>query len=268
MKTVADALSCGDIAPFEARVLLERVSGIARVSLIARPEAVLSDAQAAAFLAAVDRRRAGTPIAYLVGERDFHGITLQVTPDVLIPRPETELLVDFALERLPPGGAMLDLGTGSGAIALAVKHARPDVQVKAVDRSAAALAIARVNATRLGLAVDFVEGNWFEPLGSQRFAVIVSNPPYVAEGDRHLSQGDLRFEPKCALVGGADGLAAIRSICADAPRHLQTGGWLCVEHGAGQELSVRKLFERAGLESVESRPDLAGTARVVIGRQG
>lgn len=266
MKTVGQALAdCGIDAP-EARLLLARSLGLARATLIAHPEAVLTPVQETDFRHAVERRRAGEPIAYLLGERDFHALTLNVTPDVLIPRPETELLVDWARELLPHGGVLLDLGTGSGAIALAIKQQRPDASVTAVDRSPAALRVARGNAAKHGLDVDFLQGDWFKPVVSRRFDLVVSNPPYVAESDHHLDEGDLRFEPRAALVSGGDGLAAIRSICAVAPRHLQPGGWLCVEHGQGQDAAVRDCFEGAGLGSVASHRDLAGIARMVVGR--
>ncbi len=263
--SVAQALAGCEIDASEARLLLAHTAGIARTALIAHPEAVLTGAQQTAFRAALERRRAGEPIAYLLGERGFHALVLKVTPDVLIPRPETELLVEFALEHLPQGGALLDLGTGSGAIALAVKHQRPDIDVAAVDRSRAALSVARSNAADLGLEVEFLEGDWFAPLEARRFDVVVANPPYIAERDRHLEEGDLRFEPRGALVGGADGLADIRVICARAPSHLRAGGWLGVEHGQGQDAAVRDCFARAGLESVASYPDLAGIARMVVG---
>lgn len=266
MITIAAALARAGIAAFEARLLLAKVSGLDRSTLVAHPEAMLDEIQFAAFNAAVARRREGEPIAYILGEREFYALTLRVTPDVLIPRPETELLVDFALEKLPAGGTMLDLGTGSGAIALAVKLQRADAVVTAVDASKAALAVARENAEAHKLAVEFQQGDWYEPIPSRLFDLIVSNPPYVAEGDRHLVEGDLRFEPRSALVGGKDGLADINTICAQAMAHLQPGGWLCVEHGQGQDAEVRRMFIRAGLESVTSRPDLAGIARIVSGR--
>lgn len=267
MITVAQALSDCGIDASEARLLLAHASGLTRTALVAHPEALLGEGQAEAYRIALERRRAGEPIAYLVGERAFHALTLHVTPDVLIPRPETELLVDFALEVLPLGGTLLDLGTGSGAIALALKRQRPDARVAAVEQSAAALAVARGNAADLRLEVEFFQGDWFGPLVGRQFDLIVSNPPYVAERDRHLDEGDLRYEPRAALVGGVDGLAAIRSICAAAPGHMQPAGWLCVEHGQGQDAEVRDCFERAGLESVASRPDLAGIARIVAGRR-
>lgn len=264
--TVAQALRESGIDPSEARILLAWASGLAPTALIAHPEACLAVAELESFRAVAKRRRVGEPIAYLVGERDFYGLTLRVTPEALIPRPETELLVDFALQRLSPAGAVLDLGTGSGAIALALKSQRPDARVTAVEQSEAALAIARDNAARLGLEVEMLLGSWFEPLGVRRFEVIVSNPPYVAAGDHHLAEGDVRFEPRAALLGGADGLDAFRQIVSGAMRHLNRGGWLGVEHGAGQDAAARALLERAGLEFVESRYDLAGIARIVCGR--
>lgn len=264
--TVIEALSgCGiDLA--EARMLLSSFSGLSRAALAAHPEFELSEAVYGVFANAVSRRHKGEPVAYLLGEREFYNLKLGVTADVLIPRPETELLVDFALRFLPPNGALLDLGTGSGAIALAVKHERPDARVTAVDQSPPALAVARTNASRLALEIELLQGSWFEPLEARRFDVVVSNPPYVAEGDRHLSEGDVRFEPRVALVAGADGLAAIRQIVAGTASHLNAGGWLAVEHGQGQDLEVRKLLACAGLESVSSRPDLAGIARISVGK--
>ncbi len=246
-------------------MLLGFVTGLKRTVLVAHPETELGEAQAERFRALAQRRRAGEPVAYLLGEREFYGLSLRVMPEVLIPRPETELLVDFALEKLPRSGAMLDLGTGSGAIALAVKRERPDAQVTAVDRSEGSLAVARDNASRHGLDIELLAGSWFAPFDGRRFDLIASNPPYVADGDRHLTEGDVRFEPRGALVGGADGLDAIREIVAAAPRHLRRRGWLAVEHGQGQDAEVRSLFSRAGLEAVASRPDLAGIARIVVG---
>jgi len=264
--TVAEALSGSGIDLSEARLLLESACGLSRAAMAAHPEAVVDESAAAKFRAATARRRGGEPIAYLLGERGFHGISLAVSPAVLIPRPETELLVDFALERLPRDGTLLDLGTGSGAIALAVKRERPDVRVTAVDESADALGIARGNAARLGLDVEFLQGNWFGPVGADRFDVVVSNPPYVAAGDPHLESGDLRFEPQAALVGGPDGLDAIRHIVRASSLHLRQQGWLALEHGLGQDAAVRNLLIGCGLESVTSRPDLAGIARITIGK--
>ena len=263
---VAEAIAGSGVDASEARLLLSSASGLARSALIAHPQGELSQAAADAFLRIAERRRRGEPIAYLLGKREFYTLSLTVTPDVLIPRPETELLVDFALERLPKGGSVLDLGTGSGAIALAVKQQRPDAVVTAVERSPAALAVARANAVRHALAVEFLQGSWFAPMEDRRFDMIVSNPPYVAEGDPHLAEGDVRFEPRGALIGGPDGLADIRCMVDDVARHLLRGGWLAIEHGAGQDGEVRALIRKSGLESVSSRPDLAGIARISVGQ--
>lgn len=197
-------------------------------------------------------------MAYILGRREFYGLELSVNPAVLIPRPETELLVDLALERRP--AAVLDLGTGSGAVALAIKRHLPGARVVAVEASAAALAVARRNAVKLNLEVEFRHGRWFDPLPGERFELVVSNPPYVAEGDPHLP--GLRHEPEAALVAGPEGLDAIREITSAAGSFLRPGGWLLLEHGAGQDAAVRSLLEQAGLESVRTWPDLAGIGRV------
>lgn len=266
--TIREALAASRLPAAEARLLLEHATGWPRVSLIAHPGRELSDPAAREFAALSERRQAGEPIAYLLGEREFYGLSLAVGPEVLIPRPETELLVELALERIAPGSAtrVLDLGTGSGAVALAIKHERPDAEVCAVDASSAALEIARSNARRFALAIEFIEGRWFEPLAARRFELVAGNPPYVAQGDPHLSAGDLRFEPREALVAGVDGLEAIREIAKSAPAHLEAGGWIYLEHGAGQDAEVRGIFARAGLADVRSWPDLAGVARVTAGR--
>jgi len=197
-------------------------------------------------------------VAYILGRREFYGLELSVNPAVLIPRPETELLVDLALERRP--AAVLDLGTGSGAVALAIKRHLPGARVVAVEASAAALAVARRNAVKLNLEVEFRHGRWFDPLRGERFELVVSNPPYVAEGDPHLP--GLRHEPEAALVAGPEGLDAIREITSAAGSFLRPGGWLLLEHGAGQDAAVRSLLGQAGLESVRTWPDLAGIGRV------
>lgn len=204
------------------------------------------------------RRAAGTPLAYLTGQREFYGLTLQVDARVLDPRPDTETLVDWALEHLGTQGAVVDLGTGSGAIALALKSQRPTARVEAVDTSAEALAVAQANAQRLALDVVFRQGHWLEG-STGRYDLIVSNPPYIAEDDPHLDK--LGHEPRLALTSGADGLDAIRAIAAQAPAHLQPGGWLLLEHGWQQAEAVRALLTQAGFAQVQSRRDLAGIER-------
>ncbi len=257
-------------ASLEAHLLLGQALGRPRAWLLAHPEQGLDESARAAFEGLLARRRQGEPVAYLLGRREFFGLDLRVTRDVLIPRPETELLVELALAHLPPEvpAEVLDLGTGSGAIALALAHARPAARLTAIDRSARALAVARDNARRLGLErVRFLEGDWFSPLpAGMRFDLIVANPPYVAVGDPHLAEGDLRFEPATALVGGADGLAALSTIIAQAGQWLAPGGSLWLEHGYDQAAPCRSLLERAGFEAVASHRDLAGQERVSGGR--
>lgn len=221
------------------------------------------DAGAAARLEAlVQRRQHGEPVAYLRGDQEFFGLTLSVDPRVLVPRPDTETLVAWALEvlnGLPGPASVLDLGTGSGAIALAIKSQRPTAAVTATDASAGALAVARANADRLGLAVDFHAGHWLSAVPGQRFDLIVSNPPYIAEGDPHL--GALGHEPGSALTAGADGLDDIRILVSTAPQALNPSGWLLLEHGHDQAPAVRALLQAAGFEQVGSRTDLAGIGR-------
>lgn len=261
---VAAALASAQIEPREARLLLAEASGCSEAGILAHPERELPESAATRFGAMAVRRRTGEPIAYIVGRREFYGLAFEVSPAVLIPRPETELLVDLALERRPR--TVLDLGTGCGAIALAIKHGLPQARAVAVDASAAALVLARRNAARLSLQIDFRQGEWFAPITRERFELIVANPPYVAAGDPHLAQGDLRFEPRQALVAGQDGLAAIREIARHAAAFLIPGGWLLLEHGMGQDLAVRELLLAHGFDSVSGWPDLAGIARVCGGR--
>src|SRR5690606_35513374 len=220
--------------------------------------------------ALVRRRAAGEPVAYLLGSRGFWRFDLSVTADTLIPRPDTELLVELALRRIPERSParVADLGTGSGAIALAIASERPDAQVVATDASEAALAVASGNAAALGIGnVEFRRGDWLAPLAGERFDLVASNPPYIADGDAHLAQGDLRFEPRSALASGVDGLDAIRRIAADAPAHLRAGGWLLVEHGWEQGAAVRALFESAGFVAVATERDLEQRDRVTLGRK-
>ena len=298
-------------ARIEVQMLLQQVMGISRAYLLAHPEQVLDEMQAATYRALLRRRLAGEPLAYILGERDFFGLNFHVTPATLIPRADTELLVEVALQRTPSpqpsdgttshstrpsknndqvagypkgrGGKfrVLDLGTGSGAIALSIAHARPDIEVTAVDASSEALDVARENARRLlgkhesvhtstgSVRTDILISNvrllrsdWFSALTGERFDLIVSNPPYIADGDAHLAQGDLRFEPRMALASGADGLDDIRRIVAGAKEHLNPGGWLLFEHGYDQAGRARELLSTAGYAEVFSARDLAGIERV------
>ncbi|MCE3607727.1 peptide chain release factor N(5)-glutamine methyltransferase [Massilia sp. P8910] len=252
--------------PLENRILACHALGITRIGLITQSERLLSAPEAAALTELVERRMRGEPIAYIVGRREFYGLDFAVSEAVLIPRPDTELLVDLALERLPVQGRMLDMGTGSGAIAVAVAHTRPDAGITALDVSAAALEVARANACAHRAAVRFVHSDWFAGVEGELFDLIVSNPPYIADGDVHLAQGDLRFEPVGALTDHADGLSALRTIVAGAPRHLPPRGWLLMEHGYDQADQVRALLAGAGYTEVQSWRDLAGIERVSGGR--
>ncbi|MFC5552195.1 peptide chain release factor N(5)-glutamine methyltransferase [Massilia aerilata] len=253
----------------ENRILLCHATGLSRVQLITRAEQPLSADQAARLDELVRRRLAGEPIAYIVGKREFFGLDFAVSEAVLIPRPDTELIVELALERLPAQGRLLDMGTGSGAIAVAVAHSRPDASVTALDVSEAALAVARRNAAGNGAHVRFLQSDWFSALApGETFQLIASNPPYIAAGDEHLSQGDLRFEPSGALTDHADGLSALRSIVDGSPAHLLPGGWLLMEHGYDQAAAVRALLDAAGYTEVQSWRDLAGIERVSGGRAG
>ncbi|MFC3715024.1 peptide chain release factor N(5)-glutamine methyltransferase [Luteimonas soli] len=254
----------------DAELLLAHVLDRTRSWLYAHAGDDADDASAQAFAALVQRRAAGEPVAYLLGTRGFWRFDLAVTADTLIPRPETEMLVELALQRIPqPSPARAaDLGTGSGAIALAIASERPDACVVATDASEPALAVARGNAAALGIGnVEFRHGDWLAPLAGERFDLIASNPPYIADGDAHLARGDLRFEPRGALASGIDGLDAIRRITADAPAHLRNGGWLLVEHGWEQGAAVRALFESAGFVDVTTERDLEQRDRVTLGRK-
>jgi release factor glutamine methyltransferase len=254
--------------PLENRILLCHATGLTRVQLITRADQPVTADEAAHLAELVRRRLAGEPIAYLVGKREFFGLDFEVSDAVLIPRPDTELIVELALERLPPGASrLLDMGTGSGAIAVALAHSRPDAAVTALDVSAAALALAGRNAAANGARVEFLRSDWFGALdGGRRFELIVSNPPYIAAGDAHLVQGDLRFEPVGALTDHADGLSALRLIADGAPGFLVDGGWLLMEHGYDQAAAVRALLARRGFADVQSWQDLGGIERVSGGR--
>ncbi len=262
-------LAGSDSPRLDAELLLAHVLGVTRTHLHAWPEQELDQGQQTAFTALVERRAAGEPVAYLLGEREFWSLSLRVTPDTLIPRPETELLVEQALARIPKDAAqdIIDLGTGSGAIALALAHARPRCRVTATDRSLAALAVARDNAARLGIAnVAFVAGDWFAPLAGHHFHVVAANPPYVAKDDPHLQRGDVRFEPADALKAGEEGLDDITRLIEAAPAHLLPGGWLLLEHGFDQGAAVRALLHRHGFEAMETVRDYAGNERLSLAR--
>jgi release factor glutamine methyltransferase len=257
------------IGRLEARLLLQHLTGLTASALVAHPEKPLDAATVSAYQALVERRVAGEPIAYLTGQREFYGRDFAVAPGVLIPRPETELLVEWALNKMANINApsVLDLGCGSGCIGITLALERPDAQVTALDASAAALTIARQNANMLGAKVQLLESHWFSALLTEqtRHHLIVSNPPYIPAADPHLSQGDLRFEPLSALASGADGLADLRHIVVEARAYLQPGGWLLFEHGYDQAAAARKLLLAAGYADIEQHCDLAGIVRVTGG---
>jgi release factor glutamine methyltransferase len=256
-------------AGIEAQALLRAVLPSAnRAWLIAHSDDTLASAQQLAFEGLLKRRLAGEPVAYIVGTREFYGLEFKVTPDVLIPRPDTETLVEAALAKIPTKqpGRILDMGTGSGIIAISIALHRPQAKVTAIETASAALQLAGENMRKLEVNNLFLlRSDWFSALGEQRFDVIVSNPPYIAAGDAHLAQGDLRFEPVQALASGKDGLDSIRQIVAKAPQHLTSQGWLMLEHGFDQAEAVGDLMAEAGFINIQSLPDLAGVLRVTIG---
>jgi release factor glutamine methyltransferase len=259
------------VARLDARLLLEFVGGCTHAELIAHPERQLTPAQRAQFDALLARRAAGEPLAYLLGSAFFYGLEFAVSPAVLIPRADTEVLVDqaLALAKKIAAPRIVDLGTGAGIIAIVLARLFPSASVSAVDVSAAALAVARANAARHGAPVRFLAGDWYAPLGNERFDLIVSNPPYVAADDPHLLQDGLPFEPHAALtdgVRGGDGLACLRVVVAGACRHLSPGGWLLIEHGFDQAVKVRQLLTAAGFAEVCSWRDGAAIERVSGGR--
>ena len=254
----------------DAEVLVMHVCGLDRSSLVTHNEAALTGEQQDKLEGLLARRKHGEPVAYLTGTREFWSMELDVTPATLIPRPETELLVEKALENIPYDAAwtLADLGTGSGAMALALAKERPRCRVIATDNSPAALEVARSNARKSGLAnIEFREGEWFAPLVGGTFDMVVSNPPYIRAGDPHLTQGDVRFEPAAALVSGADGLDAIRHIALHAGEFLRPDGWLLFEHGWDQAEAIGALLRRHGYRDMVCHRDLAGHARVAACRR-
>lgn len=265
--SVGSLLRNPDLDPLEARILLRHALGLSRVQLITHSEYALNAVEAERVAMLFKRRAEGEPVAYILGEREFYGLSFHVTPDVLIPRPETELLVELALDRLPPDARVLDMGTGSGALAVTLAHLRSDLAVTALDASEAALAVAHLNADRHNVNINLLHSDWYRMLGAEIFELIVANPPYIMENDPHLSQGDLRFEPCDALTDHADGLSAIRAIASGAPGHLAPQGWLLLEHGYDQSAAVRNLLIENGFEDVQSWKDLAGIERASGGRR-
>jgi len=274
MTTVAVALAAAQarLPANEARILLGHVLDRPAAWLLAHDDHVLDEDALLAFAALAARRTGGEPVAYLVGRREFFGRDFEVSPDVLIPRPETELLVDLVVAGTGPGAPatgplrILDLGTGSGCIAVTLALECRHAEVVAVDASTAALAVARRNAERLGARVRLLQSDWLSALAGERFDVVVTNPPYVAAGDPHLAEGDLRFEPASALASGSDGLEAIGRIVAAAPAHLRPGGWLWLEHGYDQASAVRGLLAASGFHEIAQHRDLAGIVRASGGR--
>ena len=261
----ARAMLAGEEARAEAELLLAEALGRDRAWLYAHGDEIVAEAALQHFWQAIERRRRGEPVAHILGRQEFWSMSLAVTADTLIPRPDSELLVELALQKIPSdaGFDVVDLGTGTGAIALALARERAQARITGIERDAASLKVAERNAARLGLdRVRLLRGDWFSPVRDERFDLVVGNPPYIAEADPHLLQGDLRFEPRQALASGPDGLDAIRLIVAAAPARMRAGAWLLLEHGYEQGGCVRELLQQAGLESVQTFQDLGSRDRV------
>lgn len=269
LRNAVAQLSDSDSPKRDAEILLGMVTGKSRAWLIAFDDTTLSEAQLAQLNPLLARRAGGEPIAYVTGEREFWSLSLTVSPDTLIPRPDSEILVEQALAHMPATACtVLDLGTGTGAIALALASERRDCQVTGVDRIPAAVALAQHNASKLALPnTAFLQSHWFSALSGQQFAVIVSNPPYIDAADEHLSQGDVRFEPASALVADDHGLADIRTIVAEAADYLHNDGWLLLEHGWQQGEQVRKILRENSFHAVETCQDYGGNDRVTFGQR-
>ncbi|EOV9624719.1 peptide chain release factor N(5)-glutamine methyltransferase [Cronobacter sakazakii] len=267
LKQAIDRLTASESPRRDAEILLAFVTGRTRTFILAFGETALTDDEHARLDALLARRAAGEPVAYLIGQREFWSLPLEVSPATLIPRPDTECLVEQALARLPATACrILDLGTGTGAIALALASERPDCHVTALDIIPEAVALAKRNAQRLGIDnVTILQSHWFSALTDVRFSLIVSNPPYIDSDDPHLSQGDVRFEPKSALVADDAGLADLETLVTEARRFLEDNGWLMLEHGWQQGEAVRELFTRAGYQAVETCRDYGGNERLTLG---
>lgn len=255
-------------ASLEARIMLASAAGQNQSWVMAHVRDVLTPSEQSGYQVMLERRLSGEPIAYIMGKREFFGRTFYVTPDVLIPRPETELLVELALEKCKGLDSLelLDLGTGSGCIAITLALSCPDARVTAVEASFQALEVAEKNAKALGASIEFLQGFWLDPVAGRRFDIIVANPPYVSPLDSHLNQGDVRFEPAKALIAHEAGLADIKTIVKHAKDHLKSGGILMLEHGFDQSVQVRELLNRAGYAEIESWRDLAGIERVSMAK--
>ncbi len=270
LKNATDKSSNPDTPRLDVEILLCHVLNVTRSYLFVGSDNMLTASQYAQFQALLARRTQGEPIAYLTGHKEFWSLDLQVTENTLIPRPDTELLVEQALARLPldSNAQVIDLGTGSGAIALAIAHERPQCRMLATDKSIAALKVAQANAQRLGLdQVEFLNSDWWAALGGRKATLVVSNPPYIATTDPHLSQGGVQYEPRGALVAGVDGLADIQQLIAQSACHLLEQGWLLLEHSDDQAEAVRALFEQQAYKAVMTYKDLAGLSRVTVGQQ-